>query len=147
MPGAAPRRRLRTGLTVFLVLMSIALLLAGFWFGTREAYFVGTNSQGMITLFQGVPIDLPGDVALYTPVYTSTVPAAGLPARQRQAVLGHGLRSQGDATDLVRSLEQGPTQTTPEPDRPDGGNSNGQDSRGGSSGGQSSGGQRTDGAR
>jgi protein phosphatase len=59
-----------------------------------------------VTLYRGVPYDLPLGVKLYTREYESTVPAAALPARQRSAVLDHRLRSRSDAVDLVRSLER-----------------------------------------
>jgi protein phosphatase len=150
VPGPPPKRRVRAAVTAFLVLLSIAVLIAGFWFGSRQFYFVGTNSSGLIVLYQGVPLDLPGDFSMYSPVYTSTVPAAGLPARQRAAVLNHGLRTKGDATELVRSLEEQQTSTRPSP----GGNgsqgnggSGAKDSRAKDSGGGSSGGRRNNGAR
>ena len=64
-------------------------------------------------------MDLSDDLSLYEPVTTTTVPAADLPERQREAVLGHQLRSYGDAADLVRSLEE---QAAEEPaDEPQGG--------------------------
>ncbi len=101
------RRRLRNVVTVLLVLLSIGILVAGFWFGfVRQSYFVGTDSAGLITLYRGVPVDLSDDLSLYEPLTTTTVPAADLPERQREAVLGHQLRSYGDAADLVRSLEE-----------------------------------------
>jgi hypothetical protein len=93
--------------TVLLVLLSIGVLIAGFWFGfVRQSYFVGTDSAGLITLYRGVPVDVTEDFSLYEPVTATTVAAADLPDRQRAAVLGHQLRSYGDAADLVQSLEE-----------------------------------------
>jgi protein phosphatase len=67
---------------------------------------VGTDNSGLITLYRGLPYDLPLGIKLYTQQYESPVPASSLPARQRSAVLDHRLRSRGDAVDLVRSLER-----------------------------------------
>ena len=73
---------------------------------TRSVYFVGTNNQGLITLFRGLPYDLPLGVHLYTPRYVSGVPALSIPAGRRKRVLDHQLRSRGDAADLIRSLDR-----------------------------------------
>jgi PPM family protein phosphatase len=105
-PPARPRRRGRAAVTAFLVLLSIAILVAGFWFGTRQFYYLGTDDQGVITISRGVPVELPGGITLSTPVATSRVQAQSLPSRQRQAVLSQKLRSREDAEDLFRTLEQ-----------------------------------------
>jgi hypothetical protein len=67
---------------------------------------VGTDKAGLVTLYRGVPYDLPLGIKLYSKKYESTVPALSLPTRQRQHVLNNRLRGRGDAVDLVRSLEQ-----------------------------------------
>ena len=67
----------------------------GLWSPGASVYFVGTDDSGLVTLYRGVPYDLPLGVKLYSTDYTSGVPAAGLPARRRQRVLDHKLRSQG----------------------------------------------------
>jgi PPM family protein phosphatase len=140
-PASAPSRRsrLRTGVTVFLVLVSIALLLAGFWFGSRQFYYLDSNAQGAITLYRGVPLELP-IVSLSEPVRVSSVAADDLPPRQRAAVLEGGLRTQGDATDLLESLEQQAADAEPEPG--DGGQDAGGDRAGGN---QQQGNQQRDG--
>jgi protein phosphatase len=73
---------------------------------TRSVYFVGTNDDGLVTLFRGLPYDLPLGVKLYTPRDTSGIPALTVPSARRERVLDHQLRSQGDASDLIKSLNQ-----------------------------------------
>ena len=107
--AASPRRRgLITGALIALV---VAVLLVGFYFGSREFYFVGTSDQGLVSLYRGLPYDLPAGVELYELEYATAVPAASMDARQRDAILGHDLRSRGDAIDLIRQLEQGRLQS------------------------------------
>jgi protein phosphatase len=72
---------------------------------SRNVYFVGTNDEGMLTLYRGLPYDLPLGVSLYTARYVSSVPALSVPARRRTRVLDHQLRSRSDAADLIRSLD------------------------------------------
>jgi PPM family protein phosphatase len=100
------RRRARWPLAVAVALIILIAALGGLYAASRELYFVGTDNAGLITLYRGVPYDLPFGINLYTTEYESTVPAAALPARQRDAVLNHRLRGHGDAVDLIRSLER-----------------------------------------
>ena len=103
------RSRRRTKLVAALVatLVVICLIVGGGYLATRQLYFVGTNSQGVITIYRGLPYDLPAGIHLYETVYVSGVPASLLPADRRNSILGHDLRSQKDAINLVRDLEQG----------------------------------------
>ena len=73
---------------------------------TRSVYFVGTNDRGLITMYRGLPYDLPLGVHLYTQRYVSGVPALSVPPRRRKRVLDHQLRSRGDAADLITSLDR-----------------------------------------
>lgn len=104
-PPPTRRHRLRSTTTAFFVLLSIGVLVAGFWFGTRQFYFVGDDAEGRITLSRGVPWT-PLGVELFETLHTSSVAVATLPPRQQAAVLDSRLRSEGDAADLVRSLEE-----------------------------------------
>jgi protein phosphatase len=72
---------------------------------TRSVYFVGTNDQGFVTLYRGLPYDLPAGVHLYKTRYVSGVPALTVSAQRRKRVLDHQLRSEQDAMDLVKSLD------------------------------------------
>lgn len=83
------------------------LLLAGGYLATRQLYFVGTNTQGIVTIYRGLPYDLPAGIPLYETVYVSGVPATYVPSDRRGAVFSNQLRSQSSAIALVRDLELG----------------------------------------
>jgi len=106
-PGAHRRRRLRRAGVAGIVLGVLALLAAGAYVGAQSVYFIGTNSRGLVTLFSGFPYELPGGVKLYSKDFVTGVSASTLSARRRRTLLDHSLRSEGDATELVRSLERG----------------------------------------
>jgi PPM family protein phosphatase len=106
-PPQRPRKR-RSKLVLGAILSLIVVIAAvvGLYEASRQFYFVGTDKSGLITLYRGVPYDLPLGIKLYSTQYESTVPAVSLPTRQRKAVLNNRLRGRGDAVDLVRSLER-----------------------------------------
>jgi hypothetical protein len=97
------RRRWVVGILAVLIL---AAVVVGLYAGSRQFYFLGTNDAGVVTLYRGLPYDLPLGVDLYDEEYVSTVPAGALPELQRRRVLDHELRGRGDAVDLVRQLER-----------------------------------------
>jgi serine/threonine protein phosphatase PrpC len=106
-PSARRRRRLRRAGVAAAVFGVLALLAAGVYVGAQSVYFIGTNSRGLVTLFSGFPYELPGGVKLYRKDFVTGVSASTLSARRRRTLLDHSLRSEGDATELVRSLERG----------------------------------------
>jgi PPM family protein phosphatase len=107
-PPKAPRRlRVRRVVGVLAGFLLVAAVAAGFYIASRQAYFVGTNDAGLVTLYRGVPWELPLGVDLYSEEYASGVPANAIPSRRRDRVLDHELRSESDAADLVRQLERG----------------------------------------
>ncbi|CAN5602405.1 hypothetical protein BH24ACT24_BH24ACT24_09880 [soil metagenome] len=115
--GAAPRpRRSRAArirrrvLMPLLGLIALAAVAAGLWVGGRQAYFVGASDTGLVSLYRGLPYELPFGINLYEEVYESTLAANSIPAPQRREVLDHSLRGRDDAADLVRQLERGRTQ-------------------------------------
>jgi protein phosphatase len=102
--GTSVRRRLAAAVG----LVFVAALVVGFYFGSRQFYFVGTNERGLVTLYRGVPYELPLGVELYGEEYVSTVPASSIqPIGRREEIIDHRLREEGDAVDLMRQLEQG----------------------------------------
>ena len=107
---AAPRRRRRRlgallkGLAVLAVLVG---LVAGLYALSRQVYFIGTNDAGLVTLYRGVPYELPLGLELYEEEYASGVPARAVPDRRRARVLDHEWRAREDAVDLLRALERG----------------------------------------
>ncbi|MBN1528120.1 MAG: Stp1/IreP family PP2C-type Ser/Thr phosphatase [Thermoleophilaceae bacterium] len=111
-PRAQPkgrRRRFGIGVAARVVvgLLFLAGVVAGLYALSRQVYFVATNDGGLVTLYRGVPYELPLGVDLYEQEYASGVPARAIPAARRRAVLDHSWRSREDATDLVRELERG----------------------------------------
>jgi protein phosphatase len=60
-----------------------------------------------VTIYRGLPYDLPAGIHLYETFYTSGVPAAAVPVDRRKSLLNNHLRSQNDAESLIRSVELG----------------------------------------
>jgi len=105
--GARGRRRLRRAGTVAVALAVVGLLGSAAYLALQSVYFIATNSRGLVTLYQGVPYRLPGNVALYSSEYVSGVSASTLSPQRRKTLLDHSLRSEADAASLIRSLELG----------------------------------------
>jgi serine/threonine protein phosphatase PrpC len=108
--AAAPkrrRRRLRVPVGAILVLFLVACVLLGGYYASQTVYFVGTSNDGFVTVYRGLPYDLPAGVDLYSVNYESGVPVDDLTAAQRRTITEHKLRSKDDAQELVRQLETG----------------------------------------
>jgi len=108
--GAAGKRRRRlprlpAGLVAVVVVLAIVLL--GAYYASQTVYFVGTSNDGFVSVYRGLPYDLPGGLSLYRVNYESGVPVSGLPAAQKRIVTANKLRSKNDAEDLVRRMETG----------------------------------------
>jgi protein phosphatase len=88
-------------------LILLAAVIGGLYVANRQVYFVGTNDGGLVTVYRGVPYELPFGIDLYQQDYASGMPARAIPAARRSRVLDHQWRSRGDAIDLVRALERG----------------------------------------
>jgi PPM family protein phosphatase len=108
-PRSAPRRRGRGRRAVALLVAVLVVAAIGFGavIGARQVYFVGTDDAGLVTLYRGLPYDLPLGVSLYSDRYESSVPARTIGRARRERVLDHEWRSKSDAEDLVRQLERG----------------------------------------
>jgi protein phosphatase len=103
-----PRPKLGGGASLFLI--GLALVVVGLYAGTRQVYFLGTDDRGAISLFRGLPYELPLGLDLYTHEYSSSVPASAIEnRRQRSRLLDHKLRGKGDAEDRLRELERAET--------------------------------------
>jgi protein phosphatase len=108
--GATPvsrRRRLRRTGALAAVLVVLGLIGSGAYLFQQSVYFIGTNNRGLVTLYQGLPFRLPGNLALYSSRYVSGVGASTLSTQRRQTLLDHSLRSESNAGTLIRSLELG----------------------------------------
>jgi PPM family protein phosphatase len=109
-PATPPRKRrgrLRTLVKTLVVLAVLAGVGTGLYVATHQVYFIGTNNAGLVTLYRGVPYELPFGIDLYEQQYASGVPARAIPGTRRKRVLDHEWRSRSDAEDLLRTLERG----------------------------------------
>ncbi|MGD0385345.1 MAG: Stp1/IreP family PP2C-type Ser/Thr phosphatase [Solirubrobacteraceae bacterium] len=109
MPRAPARRgrsRLRRRATLGAVVLAVVGVLAlAAVLATQAVYFIGTDSYGQVTIYNGVPYTLPGGVRLYTQFFVSGVTAAELSPLERGRLFNNELRSQSSATSLVSQLE------------------------------------------
>ena len=109
--GAAPKRKRRFripgGVVVALVLL--AMVLGGFWLATQAVYFVGTDADrgNTVTIYRGLPVDLPLGLKLYSRYQGSGVTLQSIPEARRKTFTDHKLRSKDDAENLVIQLERG----------------------------------------
>jgi PPM family protein phosphatase len=105
-PRPAPRRRGRwLPRAIIAGVLIVAIAIGAVYVVSRNVYFVGTNDDGLVTLYRGLPYDLPLGVELYSQRYVSGVPALSVSAARRKRVLDHQLRSRDDASDLIKSLD------------------------------------------
>ena len=107
-PRRAPRPKLGGGTALFLLLL--AAVFIGLYAGSRQIYFIGTDDRGVVSLYRGVPYELPLGIDLYTHEYSSSVPAASIEdRRQRSRLLNHELRGKDDAERRIQELERAET--------------------------------------
>jgi PPM family protein phosphatase len=105
-PRRRRRRRIPTGAIAVVAL--IALVLAGLWTASRAVYFVGVDSgTGVVTVYRGLPYELPLGLDLYESDYRSGVRIQQVPVTRRATFTNHKLRSRDDAKNLVIELERG----------------------------------------
>ena len=111
MAPAPEKRRRRRGLggAKFFAILALIVIPLGFgaYIANQAVYFIGTDDDGLVTLYRGLPYSLPAGIDLYKATYVSGVPLSTVPASRRERLVDHQLRSHGDASDLVRALELG----------------------------------------
>jgi serine/threonine protein phosphatase PrpC len=109
LPEAArKKRRRRIPGAAIAVLIALAIVLAGLWTASRAVYFVGADdASGIVTIYRGVPYELPFGIELYERDYTSGVRLEQVPTARRATFTDHKLRSRDDAKTLVIELERG----------------------------------------
>jgi len=100
------RRGLRRAAKVLAALLVVAAIAFGAWYGTRQVWFLGTDDAGRVSLYRGLPYELPFGIELYSERYASPIQTDSLPARRQDAVTGHDLRSREDAVSLVEDIQQ-----------------------------------------
>ena len=110
-PREEPRRRRRRWFSPgkLIAVGCVIGLLAAFWLATRQVFFVGVDeSRGnVVTLYKGLPYDLPLGIRLYSPVRHSGVTLQSLPPARRATFTDHKLRAKDDAESLVKAAEDG----------------------------------------
>jgi protein phosphatase len=99
------RRGLKRALKVLAVLIILAALAFGAWYGNRQVWFLGTDDGGRVALYRGLPYELPFGLELYAERYASPIQTSSLPPRRQDAVSGHDLRSHDDAASLIEDIE------------------------------------------
>jgi hypothetical protein len=113
-PGAArkKRRRRRVPVGAIVLAMFVFIVAAAFWTASRVVYFVGTDPQhgNAVTIYQGLPYELPLGIRLYSRHTGSGVTLAEIPPARRTTFTDHKLRSLDDAENLVNALETGKLQ-------------------------------------
>jgi serine/threonine protein phosphatase PrpC len=111
-----PRRRRAlkwaAGLLVIVAVVIGAVLLA------RSVYFLGTDGQGNVAVYRGLPYELPFGVDLYSKQYSIPVQEGALSEDRQRAVTGHTLRGKDDATTLADDIRARPTEGVPQPPPP-----------------------------
>ena len=101
-------RSLKFNVTAALTSLLIVLLLVGGggYLATRQLYFIGTNADGLVTLYNGLPYEFLG-VPFWEQSYVSGLPASLVSAKQRSELLNHHLQSQNNSIALIRAAELG----------------------------------------
>lgn len=111
-PPGGRKRKERTRLASlartagFFAVFGLPLLLAAF-IASQSVYFLGTNDDGFVTLYRGLPYDGPAGFELYTPNFISGVATKELGPPVQRTIAAHDLRSRDDGEDLVRQIELG----------------------------------------
>jgi protein phosphatase len=126
-PSAAQPARSRRWKTAAKVLVA-ALLVAGLgvaaYYGARQVYFLGIDEGGRVTLYRGLPYELPFDASLYSEVYSVPVQASSVPEDRRSSLTEHELRSREDALSLLDDLRAAAEPPLPQPPPNAGGSGN-----------------------
>jgi serine/threonine protein phosphatase PrpC len=115
MPAPSRRRR---GIRIAASVLAVVVVVGGAFLLGRSVYFLGTDAQGNVALYRGLPYQLPLGVGLYSKQYSIPVLEGTLSEERQKAVTGHELRGKGDATDLVDDIKLHPTAGLPPPPPP-----------------------------
>jgi serine/threonine protein phosphatase PrpC len=106
-----PSRRRRIRWRVVAIVAVVIAVLAGAAVGAaaaiRNVYFIGQDDRGLVTLYRGLPYELPGGIKLYDERYVSSVQVRGLRPFERRRLLDHELRGKEEAANRIRALEEG----------------------------------------
>ncbi len=98
--------RWRTAAKVLAIVLVLAAVAFGAWYGNRQIWFLGSDDAGRVALYRGAPYELPFGIDLYSERYSIPVQTESLPPRRQDAVTGHKLRSRDDAVSLIEDIEK-----------------------------------------
>jgi protein phosphatase len=101
-PRGPGRRVLVATLFLALLVGASGVVVWGLW----RSHFVGTEANGHVAVYQGVPWNVVGNVHLYRTVYVSPLLAAQLSQGERRRLFDHSLRSENSARTEVRRYEE-----------------------------------------
>jgi protein phosphatase len=101
-PRGPGRRLLVAALTLTLLVGASGFVVWGLW----RSHFVGSEANGHVAVYQGVPWNIVGNVHLYRATYVSPLLAAQLSQAERRKLFDHSLRSEGSALAAVRAYEE-----------------------------------------
>jgi serine/threonine protein phosphatase PrpC len=104
-PMPAPSRR-RRALKWAAGLLVVAAVVLGAVLFVRSIYFLGTDQQGNVAVYRGLPYELPLGVSLFSKQYSIPVQEGSLSEDRQRAVTGHTLRGKDDATELANDINQ-----------------------------------------
>jgi len=106
--GSARRRRRIPPAAMFAFLIALPVV-SGMLLALRAVYFIGTDPVDgrTITVFRGLPYELPGGIRLYQRYGGSGVTIDAVAPARRATFTDHKLRSRDDAIELVDQLELG----------------------------------------
>jgi protein phosphatase len=116
-PMPTPSRR-RRALKWAAAVVIAALVVGGAVLFVRSIYFLGTDDQGNVAVYRGLPYQLPLGVSLYSKQYSIPVQEGALSEDRQRAVTGHTLRGKDDATSLADDILHRPTEGVPQPPPP-----------------------------
>lgn len=105
--GRRPRRRRRVWIPATIVVVLLALAIVGGLWVVSRAHFVGSDSNGHVAVYQGLPYDVVDGVRLYRAVYVSPrLRTAQLTQEERGLLFDHDLQSKSAAMARVKVLER-----------------------------------------
>ncbi|MBJ7347401.1 MAG: Stp1/IreP family PP2C-type Ser/Thr phosphatase [Thermoleophilaceae bacterium] len=101
----ARNKKSRRVVTAVLISMVLLITVAGGIIGTLQVYFLGVDEHGLVTVYRGLPYEIPL-LNFYTQDYVSTRPVTELTPEQQARLLDHRLRTRRDVIDLIAQIEQ-----------------------------------------
>src|SRR5919106_5654571 len=112
MPAPSRRRRALKWAAVLVVVAGVVLAAVLF---VRSIYFLGTDDQGNVAVYRGLPYELPLGVNLYSQQYSIPVQEGSLSEDRQLAVTEPTLPGKDDATSLADDILRRPTEGVPQP--------------------------------